>query len=798
MKSVRHPIARYAPFAAMLVFAVTVSCGGSPVPCDAAEILVTKTADTNDGVCSAADCSLREAVIRANTCPGTQTIRIPGGTYTLTHTGIDENAAATGDLDLTDSVNILGNDRPVIDGNAADRIFDVKPGVTANLSGLVIQNGFASYGAGIWSNSATLNVNESVIQNNHTTWEGLHGMFPDGGGILSERSGSLGVYLSEIRGNSADSGGGIAVVTIPGDMHTVMLSHTIVAGNTADALGGGVFLDTDVTATLIRFEAERNSAGVQGSGIYNNGDLEFTSATLEENFGAESGGGIFNASDGTFIARDAMLSDNEAERGGGIYNLGMAHFYESSIVYNTASADEGGGVYNGALSGLLLENTTVSSNDAATGGDGIFNNSGNFRLMFVTIASNASEGIFSTGAGEMTMRNTILAGHPGGNCVGSLPDSIGHNIDDGVTCALDEPSDFSSTNPMLDPLHPVGTWSPYHMLQAGSPAIDTADPDRCAGIDQRGVIRPQGTGCDRGAVERDSSAGGGEGSISGLVWHDLCAVPDLGYPPTPPPGCADPGGDGLYTDADGIYDPSEPGIPGITVRLKAGNCAVGSDLMMAVTDAAGEYSFSGLAAGTYCVSVDALGDGNDLVLIPGGWTFPTRGVNPITTEILLGAGETLIDVNFGWDYQFLPAWEGPVTTPTPTPMPFSFINPWISTDRVYYQPSYSNYQCDPAEVMFRIDLSNSEGVANVNLFVRLKEQSSGILSEWSSGVPMSSIGNNQYQVTLPGEDIPGSRTFSESWVQYQFVALDAGGNALARSEVFWNLTFAPCGFKSEQ
>jgi CSLREA domain-containing protein len=794
MRSVRFSFARYIPCCTIFLFALTVSCGDSPVPCDA-DILVTKTADTNDGACTGADCSLREAVIRANVCAGTQTIRVPTGTYTLTRAGIDENAAATGDLDLTDSVTILGIGHPVIDGNTADRIFDIKAGVTATLSGLVIQNGLANYGAGIWSNTATLNINESTIRNNHTTWEGLHGMFPDGGGILSEGNGVLGVYLSEIHGNSADRGGGIAVVTVPGTAQSVTLSHTIVAENTADGSGGGIWLDTGTSATLIRFEAENNSTAGNGSGIYNAGNLEFTEATLEENHGAEHGGGIFNDVGGTFIAREVMLSDNKAETGGGIYNLGMAHFYQSAIVYNTASLNEGGGIYNGAGAGLLLDNTTVGSNLASLGGDGIFNDGGNFRMMFVTLASNASEGIHSTGAGEMTIRNTILTGHAGGNCVGSLPDSIGHNIDSGASCALAEPSDLSSTNPMLDPLPPVGTWSPLYALQAGSPAIDTADPDRCAGVDQHGVIRPQGAGCDRGAHEREPS-GGGDSSISGKVWHDLCAVPELGYPATPPPGCSDPDGDGYSTDANGILEPGEPGIPGVTLRLKAGTCAAGTDLMTAVTDASGDYSFAGLAAGTYCVSVDALGDGNDLVLIPGGWTFPASGSAAVQTEIVLTAGEMHPDANFGWDYQFLPAWTEPDSTPTPTPAMISFGKPTVSTETLYFPGPNTRLACGPKEVKFQIGLSSSKGVANVLFFARLKEQSTGKLGAWSDGVSMTPIGNNQYEITLWAENIPEVRAFTEAWLQYQFVSLDAAGQVIIRSEVFWNITLLRCAGKT--
>jgi len=40
-----------------------------------------------------------------------------------------------------------------------------------------------------------------------------------------------------------------------------------------------------------------------------------------------------------------------------------------------------------------------------------------------------------------------------------------------------------------------------HALLAGSPAIDAA-LGACPAIDQRGVVRPVGGGCDVGAVEQ--------------------------------------------------------------------------------------------------------------------------------------------------------------------------------------------------------------------------------------------------------------------------------------------------------
>jgi protocatechuate 3,4-dioxygenase beta subunit len=68
-------------------------------------------------------------------------------------------------------------------------------------------------------------------------------------------------------------------------------------------------------------------------------------------------------------------------------------------------------------------------------------------------------------------------------------------------------------------------------------------------------------------------------------------------------------GDRIWVDADrnGRQDPGEPGIPGVTVELAidtAGNGNYTSQMATAITDAAGQYIFSNLAAGAYGIRVD--------------------------------------------------------------------------------------------------------------------------------------------------------------------------------------------------
>jgi hypothetical protein len=144
-------------------------------------------------------------------------------------------------------------------------------------------------------------------------------------------------------------------------------------------------------------------------------------------------------------------------------------------------------------------------------------------------------------------------------------------------------------------------------------------------------------------------------SIGGQVWHDECGLPELGpFPASPPPGCIETDG---YYGANGVLDVGELGIEGVVVRLGAGPCP-STGLAAVETGADGSYRFSGLADGAYCVSVDALADGNDLDLIPGGWSNPTTSGSQASHEAVMAGGANVSEVNFGWDYQFLPSFTG--------------------------------------------------------------------------------------------------------------------------------------------
>ena len=90
----------------LAIAAVAIAAAIAASGARAVEFVVTKTADTADGVCDA-DCSLREAISAANATLDADTVTIPPGTYVLSIPG-DENVNAGGDLDVRQSTLLQG------------------------------------------------------------------------------------------------------------------------------------------------------------------------------------------------------------------------------------------------------------------------------------------------------------------------------------------------------------------------------------------------------------------------------------------------------------------------------------------------------------------------------------------------------------------------------------------------------------------------------------------------------------------------------------------------------------------
>jgi len=367
----------------------------------------------------------------------------------------------------------------------------VNYGSAALSEGQIVSNTAGTGGGGVYVGEGSVTLSGGEVRNNTAS--------SSGGGMYVFR-GSATLNGGRVVSNTAGSDGGGVYV----NRAEVMLSGGQIISNTAKQHGGGVYVNQNTAAfTQTSVSAIiHNHADNDGGGLYvNQADVTLSEGQIVSNTAAGYGGGLFVNEGSATLNGEHILSNAANGYGGGMYvDEGSAALSGGEIVSNTAQQDGGGVyVYTGTLTML---NTTLSGNRADGDGGGLYSSGSGAAsaITYTTIASNTASsgggGIHLAG-GAVLLQNTIVA-YNGTNCNDTLT-SNGHNLDSGATCGFTA----QNADPLLDPLTDEnGTL--VHPLPIGSPAIDEGLclPGMTT-VDQRGVNRPQGDGCDIGAYEAE-------------------------------------------------------------------------------------------------------------------------------------------------------------------------------------------------------------------------------------------------------------------------------------------------------
>lgn len=274
--------------------------------------------DTADGDCMTVSgfCTLRAAIQQANASAGTDTIVMGTATYALAIPGTLEDDSLSGDLDITDSVIIIGAGpgKTIIDAKGLDRVFDVHNSSSVTISKVTIRGGAATDSGPLGSK---------------------------GGGILVRSGASLDLAKCEVQGNKAVRGGGLFVLQ----------SIPIPPGSTL------------TSATISDCSFRDNMAITQGSAIYTSGEMDLDRVEVTGNTSSQASGAVW--SEANAIAAPAPLSIRNSTISGNSDQGLRAQNVALDLINSTVHGNGSGGLlfysFDGSHS-LTVRNTILANN----------------------------------------------------------------------------------------------------------------------------------------------------------------------------------------------------------------------------------------------------------------------------------------------------------------------------------------------------------------------------------------------------------------------------------------------------
>ena len=352
-----------------------------------------------------------------------------------------------------------------------------------------------------------------------------------------------------------DQGGGLS-----GNAN-VTLTDTTFTGNATEGHGGGVYAQGTLTISGSLFTdniADSNIGGFGGGGaVFANGPATITGSTFTDNVaygtGGESSGGAVTSVGATLSIDTSSFSGNTAPRsaGGAISTaagLSAGALGDGGVISITRSTINGNGAPVGGAyanwatdADITIENSTITGNssqfdgaiaasvDGATGAaltlvnDTITDNTLDFQPPELgggaadvdapsanVHASQIPASTITVFEGTFSPFGTVITGDgENPDCMlEATVDSAGYNYGDDDTCGLDAATDtVTTTDPQLGSLGSNGGPTLTQLPAATSPLLNAIPSGACqVAVDQRGITRPQGTGCDIGSVEIEVAA----------------------------------------------------------------------------------------------------------------------------------------------------------------------------------------------------------------------------------------------------------------------------------------------------
>ena len=293
---------------------------------------------------------------------------------------------------------------------------------------------------------------------------------------------------------------------------TITAVHTDVSNSNAFNVSqpGTPVADIDVAISGLRIEYGGSGVWCSGYAFGTGFKVTLTLADLE----------LVNNFDGVDVDYTATATISTSTISGGdfginLYSDAAAGGPSNVTIERTTFSNIHSAVYNGG-SNVTISNSTLIGNGFPSTDPywaSIIGDAGSTTtLVFSTVSGSANvatPGLRAYDASAVfNLKNTLIAGHSGGNCAAQIT-SLDHNLSDDASCILGA-NDLDNTAAGLDPagLASNGGTTQTIALLPYSPAMNAVPIADCTDaqsnpvlIDQRGFVRPVGVGCEIGAWE---------------------------------------------------------------------------------------------------------------------------------------------------------------------------------------------------------------------------------------------------------------------------------------------------------
>ena len=394
-------------------------------------------------------------------------------------------------------------------------------------TGLISQAYATGLGGGLFSDGEC-RIIESTFRNNRA----------QGGPPLPLAPTGIGRAGNGVGGAIAVTGGSLLLTNSTIFTNSASASTATNSGGSGHGYAGGLFVESNVVAVvgLSLFTSNSARAGnfyqtleapdAKGGAILNAGSLNLLNNSFERNiaYGGSSGpagqgwGGAL-LSIGSMVINGSTFNDNTAQggehrdspgsaiaggegAGGAIYSQANALITNSTFASNRALGGAGaapsgqtnvargaarGGALVASASSAMLVNVTMAFNQASPGSSGTSTN------------GDVSGGGLANRSGTLTLRASIIASNTPANFIGGISD-VGYNVSSDSSLALTGVGSLTNTDPVIVSLATNGGPTKTIAILPQSPARELVR-GTFPFIDQRGIVRPQGTFADTGAFE---------------------------------------------------------------------------------------------------------------------------------------------------------------------------------------------------------------------------------------------------------------------------------------------------------